>query len=269
MLRNTVYEASGIGESLLAELLRRGDLELRIMKRTSNNIYCVLGDHLVPIGMAPLVTPFTLSLTPEGGPVKVFIRDDSVILLIIGKPLVYMRPGESKAKISEWRKLAKISSIMGSLIREEIDLYLARLIFKILNYSWPDPGRVIEESQQYLGLGSGSTPSLDDFLAGYITGWGKYLQPKLELRNTTQLSRVLLSEVLKDRDYLIDVATLREYAKGRGDIFEQALRVVAIGGTSGLFMLLGIASALLQKVGARNTLLKLWRAVVNMDDVER
>lgn len=278
MPKTTVYEASGIGEDLFPEFSKYTVLELRIVKKNIRSLYAVFNGHLVPIAKKPLITPFTVSLIMSGedAPIPSPIDDvdnvgdytlravldgEGVTLKITGKPQVYRRPGESTGEVSRARDLAKLFSVIGTLLNGNLDLYVLKIVFKLLHSGWSDPEKVIQEAQDYVGLGSGSTPSFDDFLIGYITGWGSSLRLNLNLGDTTWLSRLILSEVSKDRDYLIDVATLRECAKGRGDVIQQGLRVASIGGSSGIFMLLGVTSALIQKTNDRRLLLKLQNAL--------
>jgi len=260
MPRNMAYEASSLGEDLLWELMRRGSLAMEVAERTKDNVYAVFHGHLVPVAQEPLLTPFSVSLSSQG-PVEVSFEGNFMILTAHAQPLSIGRPGESPGEIKGWPELVKLASVLGSLLRGDLDLHVSRLALKLLEEGWPDPEAVIEGAQRYVGAGAGSTPSFDDFLAGYITGWGRSLQARLDLSNTTHLSRAILSEVLADRDYLVEVARVRESAKGRGDLLHHSLRVASMGGSSGIFMLLGVTSALLQRVGEKDVLLELWRSI--------
>ncbi|BBD73726.1 hypothetical protein HS1genome_2115 [Sulfodiicoccus acidiphilus] len=256
-------EASAVGEDLLNELRRRGSVSLEIAVETQDNVYALFRGHLAPASDQPLITPYSVALSPSSKKVGVraSFEGNYLVLTMEGEARAYRRPGESSSDVVNLGEAVKIASVLGSTLSGELDLHVVKLLKHLIISKDDEPGRTLELAQRYVGAGGGSTPSFDDFLAGYLTGWGSSLQAYLDLSNTTQLSRSILSEVITDRDYLIEVAALRECLKGRGDLYSSSLRVASMGGSSGTFMLLGVLSAALQKSGRKDLMTALWNSL--------
>ena len=99
-----------------------------------------------------------------------------------------------------------------------------------------------------LGLGPGSTPAGDDYLAGYAAGtlWRGWAVPfSPDLRRTSWLSGEILRDSLEGRIWRRGKRLLEALAREDGEVATLAGRIVAWGHSSGRAWMAGLASALL------------------------
>lgn len=279
-----------IGEDLLKQVQDNRCIEIESKLITSNNIYGECCGHLIPISTNPLITPYSISIPHDTfnaliSLVKKNIRSsisicskgdilemnyNSNLMLRINKRMIniYNKPKEiykfnlykTKNHSDYLTTIANIMIVFSSLINK-IDLSILRYIINLLNNCLDsDIHHCLVNSiiLHILGLGSGSTPSGDDFIIGFLISTRDILSEYtlnqilgiIEGANTTWLSKALIKEVINDPRYIISLYSLivGYYLTIPIDVFiSKTMDFIRVGGYSGMFMVHGLFAGLSYK----------------------
>lgn len=160
---------------------------------------------------------------------------------------IFNRPKTVEEKTPNMNLVINILDILlvESTLISQYDLYILKLIIEKLR-TIEDIGNIL----RYMGMGSGSTPSLDDFLIGISIPLNDILRKNLQLilkNYTTLLSKLLLKEVIHNKMYIIDLYNLyKEFFLDDGSV-DPLYEVLKLGGSSGLFMAFGLTYGLILK----------------------
>jgi hypothetical protein len=294
-----------LGEDLLKSLNNHDRVKIKIRLITNNNIYGTCCKHLIPISTHPLVTPYSISLSHndfnnlrkllknnnstlmmkmDEDAIKIW--NDNYLISEIPKEIikVYRRYHASHRHITNnhvgsnydgIKVIMNIIAIFLTLIRNIDILAIKQPLHTII--------KCREEKQEMIncltnlisnssGIGSGSTPSSDDFIIGFLVGIHDLINNNNKTRlllllkhlRTTWLSKLLIKEVLRDPAYIINLHRLymvlfnSTYLQ-TDEIISSIIDFIRIGSSSGLFMLSGLITGF----SYRNALLlNLWKSVL-------
>lgn len=207
----------------------------------------------MPISRNPLRTPYTIMLPYENifNNLTVSINNNSILInnniYKIDEIKIFNRPKTVEEKTPNMNLVINILDILlvESTLISQYDLYILKLIIEKLR-TIEDIGNIL----RYMGMGSGSTPSLDDFLIGISIPLNDILRKNLQLilkNHTTLLSKLLLKEVIHNKMYIIDLYNLyKEFFLDDGSV-DPLYEVLKLGGSSGLFMAFGLTYGLILK----------------------
>jgi len=295
-----------LGEDLLKLLNNHDRVKIKIRLITNNNVYGTCCKHLIPISTHPLVTPYSISLPRNDfNNLQKLLKNDSSTLMMkmdedaikiwnnnnnliskIPKEIirVYRRYHASQRHITSNHVGSNYNGI--KVIMNIIAIFLT-LIKNIDILAIKQPLHTIikcrEENQEMIdcltnlilnssGIGSGSTPSSDDFIIGFLVGIHDLINNNNKTRlllllkhlRTTWLSKLLIKEVLRDPAYIINLyrlytALFNSTYLQTDEIISSIIDFIRIGSSSGLFMLSGLIAGF----SYRNALLlNLWKSIL-------
>lgn len=290
-----------IGHIIFNELLLNKSININLYIKMQYNIYGECCNHLVPISINPLLTPFSLAINipflfkiiSECNLLSIVKEDDrlaikcdrmdhDLITIPINEIEVinYEYPQVSSADVHEKMNILlannfpalvlimNVVSIFLTLLDHNEILVLRRLIHKLKKDLIINDNELVQYILSNLGLGSGSTPSSDDFIIGLLTSRFKEVDMKLvnviSKASTTPLSKKLINEILLNPCYIINLCKILISIIIKNDnldkIIDNIIRFIRVGGFSGIFMLAGLITGISLN---NEKLLDKWRIILN------
>lgn len=288
-----------MGRALFNELLLNKSVNIKLYLKTQHNIYGFCCDHLVPMAIDPLITPFSLAIKSPSL-LKAISECDSLIMINENDNLIIKCKGEGRgpvvlpinkvevisnecpqhrfANVREMYMhitdnsptLISIMNVMGVLLTllSHSEILVLRKLIRELNHDLlVDDNGLARYILSNSGLGSGSTPSSDDFIIGLLVSRLRGMSTKLvevvDKINTTLLSKKLIIEVLLNPCYIINLCKILLMIINGDDvnkIIDNVIDFTRVGGYSGMFMLTGLMTGIALN---DKELLSEWKVILN------
>ena len=288
-----------MGCALFNEFLLNKSVNIYLHLKTQHNIYGICCNHLVPIAINPLITPFSLAIDSSSllkaisgcNSLNIIKENDDLIIKcdkidynLIALPIHEIEVINHECAQHElinmhemgmyiegnFSTLISIMNIIGIFLTllDHGEILVLRKLIHELNYDIiVNDNKLARYILSNSGLGSGSTPSSDDFIIGLLVSRLKRMNTELaevvDKINTTLLSKKLITEVLLDPCYIINLCRILMLIINGGnldEIINDIVSFIRVGGFSGIFMLTGLVTGIAIN---DKELLSIWKIILN------